>query len=487
MRLRTNASTILSPRLSTSHLLHQHHHLPLNPNSYRRHLGNRHHRVFTSFFSSTYISSMPVGSPKRRRSADGSAPPAKRKVQSTTTQATVVNFFKPASKKEPEHTIWKVVDDTLLVGTYFNRASPNKTKPAASDVKRRVAGFDLDSTLITTESGNVFAKTATDWKWWSPCVPDTLRKLHDDGYIIVIFTNQGFLKQPKKDSSNLTKFKLKLAAVLDSLDIPVTVYAATANDRYRKPRVGMWEEMVDDYDLDAHGVDLDASYLVGDAAGRDGDHSDSDRHWAANVGIGFRTPEEFFLGKMPKSMAHRFDPLKYIKSEPQALVFTKSSKQEIVLFVGPPGAGKSTFYRRNLEPLGFERVNQDTLKTKDRCLKVSDSLLEGGKSVTVDNTNPDVTTRAAWISLAKKHKVPIRCVHFIAPTDLCQHNDAVRALGGELVNPEKRKILPKIAFTNFASRFIKPRIDEGFQDMTEIEFQWEGGDPELQIWRKYWI
>ncbi|RPA97951.1 PNK3P-domain-containing protein [Choiromyces venosus 120613-1] len=431
---------------------------------------------------------MPVGSPKRRRSADGTAaPPTKRKVQSTTTQAAVVNFFKPASKKEPERTTWKVVDDTLLVGTYFNRASPNKAKPAVPDEKRRVSGFDLDSTLITTESGNVFAKTATDWKWWNLCVPDALRKLHDAGYLIVIFTNQAALKQPKKESANLTKFKLKVAAVLDSLDIPLTVYAATANDRYRKPRVGMWEEMVDDYDLDAHGVDLDASYLIGDAAGRDGDHSDSDRHWAANVGIGFRTPEEFFLGEMPKPMVHRFDPLKYIKSEPQAPGFTKSSKQEIVLFVGPPGAGKSTFYRRNLEPLGFERINQDTLKTKDKCLKVAEALLEDGKNVTVDNTNADVATRAAWISLAKKHKIPVRCVHFIAPTDLCQHNDAVRAFGGELVNPEKRTLLPKIAFTSFTSRFAEPRIDEGFQDMTKVEFQWEGGDSELQIWRKYWI
>jgi len=43
------------------------------------------------------------------------------------------------------------------------------------------------------------------------------------------------------------------------------------------------------------------------------------RHWAANVGIGFRTPEEFFLGETPKPMTHRFDPLKYIKSETQTL------------------------------------------------------------------------------------------------------------------------------------------------------------------------
>jgi histidinol phosphatase-like enzyme len=65
--------------------------------------------------------------------------------------------------------------------------------------------------------------------------------------------------------------------VLNSLDIALTVYAATANDKYRKPRVGMWEEMVDDHDINVHGVDLNASFLIGDAAGRDGDHSDSDR------------------------------------------------------------------------------------------------------------------------------------------------------------------------------------------------------------------
>lgn len=40
--------------------------------------------------------------------------------------------------------------------------------------------------------------------------------------------------------------------------------------------------------------------------------------------------------------------------------------QEIVVLCGSPGAGKSTFYRRYLAPLGYSRVNQDTLKTV-RC------------------------------------------------------------------------------------------------------------------------
>jgi bifunctional polynucleotide phosphatase/kinase len=40
-----------------------------------------------------------------------------------------------------------------------------------------------------------------------------------------------------------------------------------------------------------------------------------------------------------------------------------AEKQSIILFVGSPGSGKSTFYRQKLQPLGYERINQDTLKT----------------------------------------------------------------------------------------------------------------------------
>lgn len=43
--------------------------------------------------------------------------------------------------------------------------------------------------------------------------------------------------------------------------------------------------------------------------------------------------------------------------------FSKVNKQDIVLSVGSPGAGKSTFYWKTLKPLGYERVNQDILKT----------------------------------------------------------------------------------------------------------------------------
>lgn len=43
--------------------------------------------------------------------------------------------------------------------------------------------------------------------------------------------------------------------------------------------------------------------------------------------------------------------------------FSKLHPQELVIFCGSPGAGKSTFYWRYLQPQGYERINQDTLKS----------------------------------------------------------------------------------------------------------------------------
>lgn len=214
------------------------------------------------------------------------------KIKSTTTKSAVANFFKPTSQKAPEPTTWWVSGGTLLVGRY---RSPSGT---AKEVERtgptKVAGFDLDGTLIKTLSGTIHSRTASDWTFWSPHIPSRLLGLHRAGYHIAVFSNQAGLKSPHKDSANLTKFKLKVAAVLAALDLPITVYAATARDGYRKPGTGMWSVATRDLKGD---VDLDGSYLVGDAAGRKGDFSDSDKMWAAGVGIGFFTPEEFFLGR----------------------------------------------------------------------------------------------------------------------------------------------------------------------------------------------
>jgi bifunctional polynucleotide phosphatase/kinase len=85
-------------------------------------------------------------------------------------------------------------------------------------------------------------------------------------------------KSMKIQQKHLEAFKTRVEIVLGQLDLPLNIYAATERDKYRKPRVGMWTEMLEDYDLDFdESVDLAGSFLVGDAAGRPGDFACSDR------------------------------------------------------------------------------------------------------------------------------------------------------------------------------------------------------------------
>ena len=71
----------------------------------------------------------------------------------------------------------------------------------------------------------------------------------------------------------------------------------------------MWEEMMKEYD---NMVEVMGRYLVGDSAGREKDHSDSDRHFCENWGIERFMPEEFFLGEDGGELGHKFDPKWYI-------------------------------------------------------------------------------------------------------------------------------------------------------------------------------
>lgn len=431
---------------------------------------------------------------------DISPPPVKRRIESTTTNNAVASFFKPASQKPPEKISWRIVSDSLIIG----RQNPEVIPPQAKHRPVKVAAFDLDDTLITA-TGAKFARGPEAWKWWDPCVPGRLKQLYNEGYLVTIFTNQGNVslkdknqKSLQKDTQSLTKLKSQVTNIFKALDLPMSLYGASGQDRFRKPRIGMWQELLEDYDLLAEGaVDMDGSFYIGDAAGREktdkrrkADWASSDRDLAANIGIPFQTPEEFFLGQDVEPYTPAFDPSTYLSEvavEKVATTFEKKHKLDLVIFCGSPGAGKSTFYWRVLEPLGYARVNQDTLKTRDRCLKAARSHLEEGTSVAVDNTNGDVQTRKYWVDLAKEFKVPIRCVHFTTPLRLAEHNDSVRAMNGSLMNPEKREMLPGIAFKSFQQRFQEPKLEEGLEDITKVDFSWQGTPEQRVVWSKFWV
>lgn len=80
------------------------------------------------------------------------------------------------------------------------------------------------------------------------------------------------------------------------LDLPISIYAATAKDEFRKPRTGMWRQLLNDHGLAEQpgAIDLDKSMFVGDAAGRSGsatkDFSCSDRSVRPENGLAYVAP-----------------------------------------------------------------------------------------------------------------------------------------------------------------------------------------------------
>lgn len=78
-------------------------------------------------------------------------------------------------------------------------------------------------------------------------------------------------------------------------------------------------------------------------------------------------------------------PLYTPTNTPLVPTLSESSKPkpELILFVGYPCLGKSSFYRRHLEPAGYKHINQDTLRTRDKCVREVDQVLSAGNSCVV--------------------------------------------------------------------------------------------------------
>ena len=119
------------------------------------------------------------------------------------------------------------------------------------------------------------------------------QKYHAEGFKIVIFSNQGSIKSALT-GRGAEKIKSVMEQVFAKIGVPVAAaFMATQKDDFRKPFLGMWQFMCDRL-TDGVKPDLQQSFFVGDAAGRPGDHSDSDKEFASNVGLEFRLPNDVF-------------------------------------------------------------------------------------------------------------------------------------------------------------------------------------------------
>ncbi|WWC92336.1 polynucleotide kinase 3'-phosphatase [Kwoniella dendrophila CBS 6074] len=434
--------------------------------------------------------------PAVKRSAEGGEPAAKKPHP----------FFSGAAQKILGE--FQPSPPTLIHFTHldpFASSSSTIAVPTASSSsngmkKKKIAisFYDLDGTLIKPRLGGQFPKSRDDWMWWHPSVPEFLKKEHEQGKHLIVISNQG---DPREKIKQEWRAKLSLIAAKIPKDVPISILAALSkSDKYRKPGIGMYEVVEKLYRDKGYEIDLDNSVFVGDAAGRVGkgpqskDHGDTDYKFALNVGLKFVTPEEHFL-KHPRPHFPE-PPVGFLPSKlgnlatlphivPSNTPITRSNL-EIVLFVGPPASGKSSFYRKHFAIEGYEHINQDLLGTRDKCLRIAETFLGEGTKVVIDNTNRNKETRAYWIRLAMRMKIPIRLFHFLCPLELAKHNNVYRACYGPSDEPT-RTLLPMLAFNSYGAAFEKPSIDEGFDEIRGVNFHFEGSDEQRRKWDMYML
>ena len=220
-------------------------------------------------------------------------------------------------------------------------------------------------------------------------------------------------------------WKSKLLNICTALRVPCYIFSALAKDNYRKPHPGMWDAFMHIWtrelgrskmEIALAGRDscLDVSFYVGDFAGRQAegriakDFKDTDRKFAINAGLKFFTPEEFFSGAMrnnkfklegfnaraflsetqgesavcQSALGQETDDVHTDLSQPEP-TFPPGGALEVILFVGPPGSGKTSYYERHFKPREYVWINQDTLRTRDKCIQVAQKHLSNGKSCVV--------------------------------------------------------------------------------------------------------
>ena len=376
-------------------------------------------------------------------------------------------------------------DDNGLLYYYVSR----NWKPS-----NKVIFMDLDHTLIVPKSGKKHPIDLKDWKF--NLALDILQSYIAVDWSIVILTNQK--KMLKQD------IEIKMIDIiqqLDKLGIPTIFMVANQNDYYRKPSTGMIDFFNTTLNKPISRLDKFATFMVGDAAGRKGDHSAADIMLAENFGIHFMTPEIFtadFSTPPPPSgkiiATHEMKKLvdllnsNPIYFNPQAYICNLTEKQIqtykkemnsleaairkadkfMLIMVGPPASTKSTVASGLVSRVAKDAIimSYDTFKgTKPAFRKEMANLVLNDKNIIIDNTHAKRKDRKPWFEpepIAESYTKLI--AFFDLPKPLVMHLNDLRnkdIVSGR--NPDHEPI-PDVAIHTWYKYLEPPSIGEDGSD-----------------------
>jgi predicted kinase len=132
---------------------------------------------------------------------------------------------------------------------------------------------------------------------------------------------------------------------------------------------------------------------------------------------------------------------------------------EMVILVGLQGSGKSTFYRQRFAGT-HALVSKDLLGNNRNPARRQAQLIEGvlqaGRSLVVDNTNPTAEARAELVGLARAHGAKVLGYYFHAHVKQSLERNALR---------EGKARVPDVAIYATMKKLVRPSYDEGFDQL----------------------
>jgi len=140
---------------------------------------------------------------------------------------------------------------------------------------------------------------------------------------------------------------------------------------------------------------------------------------------------------------------------------TPGAPLELVVLVGLPGAGKSTFAQRFAH--SHERVSRDELRQSQqpqrRHAELIRKALRAGRSVVVDDTNVSLEQRAPLVAAARAHDARVVAYLFSAEPHECVARNALRQGAARV---------PAVAIFAAARRLVAPAHAEGIHVVCHV-------------------
>ena len=146
----------------------------------------------------------------------------------------------------------------------------------------------------------------------------------------------------------------------------------------------------------------------------------------------------------------------------------------LIVLVGPPGSGKTTWARRNgcgvvhvsqdglidaITPDGFDHVYRPVYREAEDA--VARAALQAGHTVIVDRTNRTRAHRERWLQIAREASCPAVAVVMTTPEALCRERNAQRDGRSRLGEERMERMLAALEPVGPGEGFVSIHFENG--------------------------